>query len=206
VEKSCRSALSPATCTDPRPEGQTQSCSSYWASEQTGEPPALRGPLPTTVAARYFAESPRIRSAGTRKIWGGHLRRLERRYPDKRLNEYTARTCATFLLFDPDGTPTTRAHRTIVAQRAALRSSFGWAAYATVIEHDPSPALTRLVNVKPTAVRSHFWLNDDEIEALFTACYDDPCELLGRRDALASASECSADYGSPKSQRCAGAS
>jgi integrase/recombinase XerD len=40
------------------------------------------------------------------------------------------------------------------------------------------------VPVKPTPVRTHHWLNDEEIEALFAACHDDPCDLLGERDAL----------------------
>ncbi|MDQ1380256.1 MAG: integrase/recombinase XerD, partial [Actinomycetota bacterium] len=145
----------------------------------------LRGQLPTTATQRFFDESPHIRSAGTRKEWRRLLRRLERRYPHKRVNEYTSEDLRDFLLCDDDGTPTRRAHTTIATQRTALRSFFSWAHYAGLHPEDPALALTRLVNVKPTPVRTHHWLSGEEIEALFAACHDDPCDLLGERDALA---------------------
>lgn len=62
--------------------------SAQWASENKERPAVLRCPLPTSVARRWFDETPRIRSAGTRKIWLGHLKRLELRNPDKPVNEY----------------------------------------------------------------------------------------------------------------------
>jgi len=145
----------------------------------------LRGPLPTTVIQRWFNENPRIRSAGTRKQWGGHLRRLEHRYPDKRVNEYTAEDLRDFLLFEPNGTPTARAHTTIAAVRCALVSFFGWAHFVGLHPHDLTNALRRLVVLNPRPVREHLWLQPHELQAVFQACYADRCELLGQRDALA---------------------
>jgi hypothetical protein len=134
----------------------------------------VRGPFPCTVIQRWFDESPGIRSAGTRKQWRGHIGRLERRYPAKRIDEYTADDLHNFLLFDRDGRATARAHTTIATQRCALMSFFGWAHFVGLHPVDVTSTLKRLVTLKPRPVRKHVWLQKDELEAIFQSCYRRP--------------------------------
>jgi integrase len=110
--------------------------------------------------------------------------RLERRYPGRRVNEYRAEDVRDFLLFDDDGRPTRRAHTTLANQLSVLRSFFEWAHEVGLHPDDVSSRFKRLITLKPKPVRKHHWLQKHEFEALFEACYADPCELLGPRDAL----------------------
>lgn len=109
------------------------------------------------------------------------VNRLDR-FTGKRVNEITSDDLRDFILQGGIKQPSPSA---ISSYRSAIRAFFGWAAYAGIISHDPSAVLTRTVRVRAKPVRTDIWLSEDEINALFAACYDDEHELLGRRDAVA---------------------
>jgi site-specific recombinase XerD len=145
----------------------------------------LRGLAIKTAAKRYFDENTTSVAATTRHKWGGDLRRLERRYPNKRLNELTSDDLRDWLLLDDDLQPRKVAPSTILANRTCLRSFFSWCEYAGLIPHDPSAVLTRTVKLKNRSVRRHNWLSEDEINSLFDICRADPNGPRGQRDAVA---------------------
>lgn len=145
----------------------------------------LRGPSVTTVAQRYFDENATSVKASTRKTWTSHLRRLQARYPDKRINELTADDLRDFILKDDAGKPRTVSAGTMRNWRVCFRSFFSWCEYAGILEHDPSSVLNRAVRLKVQAVRSHVWMTEDEITLLFDVCRTDLDVMRGKRDAVA---------------------
>ena len=146
----------------------------------------LRGPHVTKVLLQRFYDENAltIRSSGTRQKWGRTLRNLQARYPDKRVNEITSDDLRDFLRFDPDGSPRAASGSTILGYRTCVRSFFSWAAFAELVEKDPSAILTRTVPAKAQPTRQHHWLSPDEVSALFDACNRDPNRLRGARDGI----------------------
>lgn len=146
----------------------------------------LRGPHIDTVIRRFFDENATtIRSKTTRSKWTWTLKRLQDRYPDKRINELTSENLRDFLLYETDSTPRTASGASILSYRTCLRSFFSWAEYAGLVDKDPSAILTRTVRVKAQPTRQHYWLTSDEVSDLFEACNGDPSRLRGLRDAVA---------------------
>lgn len=143
----------------------------------------LRGPaLHPTATDRFLREHAGVRSPRTAEKFSWVLRALQRRYPQKRVNEFVERDLVDFLTFAEDGEPRIEgsAPATIIGYRTALISFFGWAAYAELVERNPAQHLKRIVNPRVEAVRSKHWLSEPEVEdLLLTGPEDDP---RARRD------------------------
>ena len=103
MEKVCRLPFRPATRPDSERTGAVANLMLMLGVTRPRVAEMLRGQIPTTAIQRFFDESPRIRSAGTRQQWRGILRRLERRYPDKRINEYTSHDLRDCRCAEPPG-------------------------------------------------------------------------------------------------------
>lgn len=139
-----------------------------------------------SATRQFFAENPTtIRSADTRRTWGSIYGMLQRRYPTKRIGDITTEDLVAFLTIDDAGKPRQWAPGTVLAKRTAICSLFSWAAYAGLIPTDPASTLKRAVRVRNTSTKTHTWLTELEIQALFDACTRDGCALVGARDAAA---------------------
>lgn len=145
----------------------------------------LRGSSITTVAQRFFDENATTIRPATRRTWTSHLQRLQKRCPDKRINEITAADLADFILKGDDGRPRRVSAGTMRNWRTCFRSFFSWCVYVEILEHDPSSTLLRAVRLKVQGVRQHTWLTEAEINHLLDVCRDDPDELRGKRDGIA---------------------
>jgi integrase len=133
---------------------------------------------------RFFDENPHIKPT-TRRTWVSILRRLERRYPEKRVNEITSDDLRDFIIKDDAGRPRTVASGTMLNWRTCFCSFFSWCAYEGLVHSDPATPLARTVRIRNKPVRSHTWMTQDEIGTLLDACRADPDPLRGKRDAIA---------------------
>jgi integrase/recombinase XerD len=138
-----------------------------------------------TTLPTFFAENATtIRSAMTRTKWSQILLRLQDRYQGRTLDEFTSDDLRTFLLFEPDGRARAVSPGTILTGRTVLRSFFSWAAFAGLIESDPSAVLVRTVRVRPSRTRQCHWLSSQQVSRLFEVCNGDTDRLRGARDGI----------------------
>lgn len=132
---------------------------------------------------RYYDESG-IKSPETQRVRNSYFRRLERRYPDNRINEYTPDMLRDFILLDDDGAQRTTATGTAYALRTALRSFFSWAHYVELTPTDPAVQLNRQVRIKVRHTKQHVWLSAGEINGLFAGAVNGDRRPLDDRDDL----------------------
>lgn len=139
-----------------------------------------------TVSRQFFVENATgVRSPETRRTWGNIHKRLQYRYPGRRIGAFDLDSLVDYLRRDEAGDPRPWASATTANNRAALIALFSWAHYAKIIREDPSIHLRRAVKVRRQAVRTHTWLSEIEIQSLFDRCSAEESQLLGTRDAVA---------------------